>query len=188
MARDRIYGSDVPFMAWCRSNSDLPAFSRDCGWVQTDVDTFVHRYITSVDSQGTRDLQCMMEIEVKTRSGMPSWSQEDTLRKKHLTTKPEVRINGQLVKNMGVTIVSMDGVTPDDSETITWCRFEQEPPHRLKKMEVSVQQFSELIKFELHPDTLNSKPFRRHHSTRRYVEMTTAPLGFEVEMNIVERS
>jgi hypothetical protein len=188
MAKDRIYGEDKEFMSWCRLHPDLPSFSRECGWVQTDVDTFVHRYMTTFDGQGTREFQCMMEIEVKTRSGMPSPSQEDTLRKKHLCTKAEIFVNGQTVKNFGVTVVSMDGVTPDDSGSIEWCRFDQSPPHDLKRASVTVQQFVELIRFDRHPDTLATKPFRRHHATRSFVERTVVPLGWEDERLVVHRS
>lgn len=188
MARDRIYGEDVAFMSWCRSHPELPSFSKDCGWVQTDVDTVVHRYMTAIDGQGTRDLQCMMEIEVKTRSGMPSPSQEDTLRKKHLCTKTEIFVNGQTVKNFGVTVVSMDGTTPEDSHCIEWCRFDETPPHALKRTSVSVQQFVDLIRFDRHPDTLETKPFRRHHATRSFVELTKVPLGWVEERLIVSRS
>ena len=66
MTRDRLFGSDIPLMAWCREKGktgELPAYSQECGLVQTDVDAFWHRYKTCVDSLGTRDLQVFMEIE-----------------------------------------------------------------------------------------------------------------------------
>jgi hypothetical protein len=188
MARDRIHGEDKEFMEWCRSHPDLPSFSRECGWVQTDVDTLIHRYMTTFDGQGTRELQCLMLIEVKTRSGMPSPSQEDTLRKQHLCTKTEIRINGQTVKNFGVTVVTMDGTTPEDSHSIEWCRFEQHPPHALNRTVVTVQQFVELIRFDRHPDTLITQPFRRHHATRTVIERTVTPLGWIDEQLVVHRS
>lgn len=188
MARGRIHGSDVPFMAWCRSNPHLPAAGQQCGWVQTDVDAFIHRYLHLIDGVGTRELQAMMEVEVKTWGAMPSPSQEDTLRKKHLTTRNQVRLGRQVIRNFGVTVVSMDATTPDDSSVIKWCRFRDKPPHDLIVAEVTAFELVELLRFDRNPDTLEKNWLRRHHATRRVVEKTVTPLGLEVEQLVVWRS
>ncbi len=56
MTRSRMFGSDVPFCDWMRSNPELPSYSAShaIGFVATDVDVLVHRYLTKVDSIGTR--------------------------------------------------------------------------------------------------------------------------------------
>jgi hypothetical protein len=188
MTRDRMFGSDVPFMAWCRSCSLLPSSSQDCGWVQTDVDTFVHRYLTCVDKMGTREVQPMMEVEIKTRSGGLRDSQIDTYRKKHATIIPNLRWNGQTLVNYGVSFVCMDGTTPTDSTWIKWGRFRRTLACEIAWHEITLDQLIQLLRFDLNPDTLAANTFRRHHKTRSVVVCEETPLGFVAERHLVKRS
>lgn len=188
MTRDRIFGSDVPFMAWCRSCGALPSWSSECGWVQTDVDTFVHRYLTCVDRQGTRDVQPMMEIEVKTRSGNLTQSQLDTYRKKHATTIPHLKWNGQTLVNYGVSFVRMDGTTPTDSQWLKWGRFTRSSAFDVAWHDINVDQLVQLLRFDLNPNTLAANSFRRHHATRKVLISEATPLGFVAERELVTRS
>ena len=191
MTRDRLFGSDIPLMAWCREKGktgDLPACSQECGWVQTDVDAFLHRYKTCIDSLGTRELQVLMEIEWKTRGGNLTDSQLDTYRKKHATILPSLKWHGQELRNYGVTVVRLSGSTPEDSEWIKWGRFVRGNARDMKWTAVSVEQLLKLMRFELHPDTMNTNPLRRHHKTRMFQEVEKAPLGFEVARDLVQRS
>ncbi len=67
MTRMRSYGQDLPFCDWLRHHEGLPAVSADCGFVATDVDLAIHRYLTEVSGSGTREVQNLMQLEVKTR-------------------------------------------------------------------------------------------------------------------------
>lgn len=186
-----MFGSDVPVMAWCRQKAktgDLPAYSAECGVVQTDVDAFWHRYKTCIDSVGTRELQVFMEIEWKTRGGRLTDSQEDTYRKKHAMIRPRTKWHGQELVNFGVTIVRLSDTTPDDSEWIKWGRFVQGDPKGMIWFDINVSQLLELMRFDMHPDTMNKKPFRRHHKTRKVQVIETSALGFEVECELTHRS
>lgn len=191
MTRDRLFGSDIPLMAWCREKGktgELPAYSNECGLVQTDVDAFWHRYKTCIDTLGTRDLQVMMEIEWKTRGGSLTDSQSDTYRKKHAMIVPSLKWHGQELKNFGVTVVRLSGTTPDDSASIMWGRFIRGRASGMNWTDISVDQLLQLMRFDLHPDTFNPHPFRRHHKTRQFQVVEKSALGFEVEREIVQRS
>jgi hypothetical protein len=191
MTRDRLFGSDIPLMAWCREKGktgELPSYSEECGLVQTDVDAFWHRYKTCVDSLGTRDLQVFMEIECKTRGGSLTDSQADTYRKKHAMIQPQLKWHGQQLINFGVSVVRISGTTPDDSEWIKWGRFIRGKASGMKEEAISVDQLLKLMRFDMHPDTFNERPFRRHHKTRKFQVVETSALGFDVERELVNRS
>lgn len=191
MTRDRLFGSDVAVMSWCREKArtgELPAYSEECGVVQTDVDAYWHRYKTCVDRIGTRELQLFMEIEWKTRGGELTKSQEDTYRKKHATTLPMLRWHGQELRNYGIAVVRLSGTTPDDSEWIKWGRFIGGQVSGVIWSQITVDQLIQLIRFDLHPDTLKQNTFRRHHKTGVIHTIEKSDLGFEVVREIVQRS
>ena len=188
MTRDRLFGSDVPFMAWCRSCKLLPSWSPDCGWVQTDVDTFIHRYLTCIDKQGTREVQPMMELEVKTQGGDLTNSQVDTYRKKHATTMPHLKWRGQTLVNYGVSFVRMDGTSPEDSTWIKWGRFNRSSLQEIVWHDIEFDQLIQLMRFELNPDTLSTNSFRRHHKTRKVLVVEKTALGFVAERELTTRS
>ena len=191
MTRDRLFGSDVPVMAWTREKcktGELPASSEECGWVQTDVDAFCHRYKTCVDRLGTRDLQVFMEIEWKTRGGKLTDSQADTYRKKHAMVVRSMMWHGQELKNFGVTVVRISGTTPDDSEWIKWGRFISGQSYGMNWFDISVEQLLKLMRFDMHPDSMTENPFRRHHKTKRFQVVEKCQLGFEVNRDVVHRS
>lgn len=153
MAKDRMYGEDKAFLEWCRKNPLLPTQDDFCGIAITDVDFCIHRFKSDVDGTGTRKVQSMMEVEVKTRCGKVSPSQEDTLRKKHLCTKPEIQLNGQTIQNYGVAILRVNGTTPEDSTQMIWCRFDPKPPHALLRSWVTVDELTAFLRFDRHPDS-----------------------------------
>lgn len=191
MTRDRMFGSDSEFCAWLRACKDLPSFSRDVGIVATDSDVIIHRYKSCVDSIGTRELQGLMHLEVKTRCGEPSPSQMDTLSKMNLF-KGDKRVGGQTIRNLGVFVLILSGVSPYDSKLMWWCSM---PADRcigdaklLHRNVVNCSQLIKLLKFDLHPVTLQPVPFRRHHATKEILVRETAPLGFQIDRRILRRS
>jgi hypothetical protein len=186
MTRERLFGSDVPFMNWCRNSKALPSWSDTCGWVQTDVDTFVHRYLTCVDGLGTREIQVMMEVEVKTRSGSLTPSQQDTYFKKHLMINKQKTWKGQTLIHHGITVLIMSGTTPDDSSSLVWCRFDEKG--NLRKNQITSRQLISLLKFECDPDSLKPTSFRRHHAVKSYLVAEKTPLGFVTERKLIKRS
>lgn len=150
--------------------------SRD-GIVCCDMDYIVHRYKTADDG---RDVQCIMFVEVKTRSGEPSASQKDTLllidqflnNRRNTPTKTNekktvdsartkafssVARKEVTVRAFGGYVLQFEHTGPDDSSWIRWgpCRTE-----------IDVDTLAKLLRFDLDPDTLMPLDLRRHHKPR----------------------
>lgn len=191
MVRQRFHGSDVDFCAWLRAQKDeLPSFSSYCGFVASDVDVFVHRYLTEVDGKGaTREIQGLMLLEVKTRGGDLSASQRDTLAKHnafHDNRKSFAKwLKCQMVRHFGVSLLFLSGTDPDNSSWMQWGRFRED---KVVRKNINRDQLFRLLRFELHPDNLQPRPFRFHHKTQEIVCVGKAPLGFEYEQIVIKRS
>ena len=160
---------------WIRSHPQLD--SRE-GMVFMDKDLVCHRYKTSHG----RDAQFLMFVEIKTRGAQPSKSQRDTMnivgqmvrntKNTYLTAENRpVRVYSTAaasevtVRAMGYHLLRMDGSTPSDSTWIEWDRKRIDTDTLLK-----------LLRFDLHPDTLNPLDLRSHH-----VKPAILPGLFEVD-------
>jgi hypothetical protein len=188
-----MFGSDIPFMAWLRSQEkELPSYSANVGFAATDVDLFIHRYLTGLqDAEGTRDIQALMMVEVKTRGGSLRDSQRDTLAKIHACCGfREVEYCGQALRHFGVSVLFLSGTTPDDSDEIIWGRFDPKKAHKqhIKCRSITRERLFELLRFDRHPDNLSKNAFRRHHLTREIEQVVKAPLGFEYLRKVKKRS
>jgi hypothetical protein len=188
-----MFGSDAPFMAWLRSQEkELPSYSANVGFVATDVDLFIHRYLTGLqDAIGTRDIQALMMVEVKTRGGNVRDSQLDTLAKIHACCgMREVDYYGQILRHFGVSFLFLSGTTPDDSEQMTWGRFDTRKLDRqqIKSRPITKERLFELLRFDRHPDNFSNRTFRRHHLTGEIEQIVKAPLGFEYLVKTKKRS
>lgn len=203
MTRQRMFGSDVPFCDWLRRQASLPSYSSEIGFVATDVDLCIHRYIETVDSMGTREIQSLMHVETKTRGGFPPDSQLDTLYKldKIYRKKPskDERTWPFTLRHLGVSILIMSGVDPDSSDWMQWVRFKKTKSGisraTIGAMEylgtcryISKDELLSLLRFDIDPDTFSEKLFRRHHKTRTITETILTPLGFSEEKRITMRS
>jgi hypothetical protein len=191
MTRARIYGSDTPFCDWLRKCKELPSYSFDCGVVAADNDVTIHRYLSCVDSVGTREVQAIMQVEVKTRSGLPTESQLDTLSKLNLFRGSRVD-KGTHIRFFGVFLLVLSGTSPDDSKDIWWCGIPEgkviKSASALRWRSITKPQLISILKFDLHPVNLESNPFRRHHKTSEVVQIEQTPLGFECERVLIKRS
>lgn len=194
MTRDRMFGSDVPFCSWMRANRVLPSASRDCGFVATDVDLFIHRYLFGLkDKVGTRDIQCLMTVELKTRLGKPSNSQVDTLWKMHKFRGQlerqwcEHRQHEYCLRNFGVFFLSMSGDCPKESGIMKWGAFVGKSM-AIKWTPVDTDKLIEILRFERSPQTFQKTWWRRHHKTTEIVMLEQTPLGFPAPRKIIRRS
>ena len=192
MTRDRMYGSDTDFCAWMRSCKELPSYGNNFGFVASDNDVTVHRYMTSIDSIGTREVQGIMQIEVKTRRGEPSESQLDTLSKLNLFCGDR-EVGGVAVRFFGVFVLVMSGTSAENSRRMWWGSIPKNKHICDSKLlswdVVSLQQLIALLRFDCHPRNIKDKtPFRRRHLTRQFVETETTLLGFDIEKITTLRS
>ncbi len=191
MTRDRYYGSDTEFCAWLRACKELPSFGKDFGLSVSDNDVTIHRYMTSVDGLGTREVQAIMQIEVKTRLGKPPTAQMDTLSKLNMFAKQKETRQG-IVRFFGVFILVMDGLSPDDSKLMFWGIIPKSlivtDAKKLKWRSIDRNDLIRLLRFEIHPATFEPNVFRRHHKTRKLVQVVRTPLGFNVDEHVIHKS
>lgn len=149
--------AETSFGRWIRSNPKLD--SRN-GLVVYDVDYIVHRYKTNLDG---KEFQLVMFVEVKTRNGVMSDPQYDTLwitdqivrnrrSNRHAEKRKEAgnaplkvmsRINKKEVelRHFGLHVLTFDGTGPDDSTTIRW-----------DKTLIDKDRLTQLLAFDIEPD------------------------------------
>lgn len=193
MTRVRVFGEDVPFCAWIRRQPDLD--SRTLGLTVNDIDLTLHRYKSHVDGLGTRDVQFLMNVEVKTRGALPDFSQRETL----WFTHQRLRTNGiqkmkpvygssghKLVWHFGVFVLSLSGQDPDDSKHIEWLAFNEDG--KLKGVLVTTDELRAILGMTVDPQTQRKIDLRRHHKTTVLTRMEPTALGFEVATIVTSRS
>lgn len=186
MTKKRIYGEDKDFMAWVRAHPDLPSYSVNHGRTVNDVDFLIHQYMTTVDAMGSREIQQIMHIETKSRGGVPDFAQVDTLFKEHLMKVGKKKINQQQVRHYGVSVLSMSGTSPENSDHLRWGRFRIKGVLRFRI--IRTQTLVDLLTFRIDPDTLKPIDYRRHHKTRVVERIEQTPLGFEMTVHETLRS
>lgn len=145
----------------------------------TNSDLWVHKYRTHVDNIGTRELQHIMLIEVKTFGRRVPSAQADTyhlidqvLRRKDRKYFRRMTGEKRWVRTWGVHYVTLSGDAPDTSAWITW---DAKP--------IDVTTLEELLRFERNPDTLKPRTDRRHHTASQSARMQHK-LNFDAEPEV----
>jgi hypothetical protein len=190
MIRNRIVGQDTPFSGWLRmQEKELPSKSEYYGFVATDNDYLIHCYQRPIDSIGSRDVQALMIVEVKCGNDRISFAQRQTLyylnRFANIIKDPST---DKIVRFFGVSFLIMSGTNPEDSKTIRWGRFAKNSDH-IRFKDITKQQLIKLFRFDIHPDSLAPKPFRRHHQTKEIMVPVKLPLFNEsIPAFILQRS
>lgn len=156
------------FGRWIRNNAKLE--SRN-GYSVSDQDYWVHRFRTELD----REFQCLMLVEIKTMGASMTDAQRDTLntanqlmRNRRQTPTKDLRYQAGLgvlkvfstylkretvVRAFGMHVLTFSGLGPGDSEWMKW-----------DKEEITEDQLTGLLRFDLDPDTLAPMDWRRHHA------------------------
>lgn len=149
------------------------------GIVRFDIDILLHRYMFKEDKKGTREIQCMMFIEVKTFDAELTAAQQETLgilsqvirnrrRNRHrdkrglhatdhvaparVLSRSKYHRRSVALRMFGGHLLQLSGTTPDDSDRIRW---------DYKK--ITVETLKGLLRFDLDPD----KPSKRMDWRRR---------------------
>ena len=159
MTAPRRDGSEEAWNRWIRLNPRLD--SREAGLSVQNSDLWIHRYLTKVDRQGTREIQHLMLVEWKAFGATVPFAQADTFALVDVLLRSvdgkRVQLPGQAfarkVRVWGVHVVRMDGADPGTSEQIWW-----------DKKLVTVTELEELLRFERDPFTLRPRSDRRHHA------------------------
>jgi len=168
-------GNREPWANWVTENPRLD--SRLHGLSVTNSDLWVHRYMTCVDRVGTRELQHLMLVEVKTHGASEPFAQADTYHAldQVLRQKKKVRVfrlaGGKAwLRCWGVHHLTMSG---DDPGSSGWIKWDGKP--------ITAGELEEVLRLERSPDTLRPREDRRHH-TRSQVARS------QIELALVEES
>ena len=191
MTRDRVYGEDTPFGRWMREQGRIVGTMPSSAFVSSDCDYIIHRYKTVVDGYGTRDIQALMILEVKTNGAKPRFAQVDSMWLTHLcanTNKSRRKVEhaNHAIFHHGVSVLSMSGTTPDNSQAMQWGRFAQAAV--INWREITVDNLVDLMMFNIDPDNLQRSPYRRHHKSQTIQRVSMQPLGFPALETIIKRS
>ena len=182
----RIYGSDKDFGDWLRKHADLlPSRTGPTRQSDQDMDTLIHHFMNSIDGQGSREIQGLMIIEVKTRNGRPDNAQRDSWFKVNLF-RGKKEWNGQLIRFHGVFYLFLSGTDPDNSEKLQWGRYDENG--NIVEIEISRETCMGILQGKVHPYNLTKGIYRRHHKTEDIARQQKAPLGFIEFVHIKKRS
>ena len=165
--------AETDFERWMRNCSDLD--SRRKGIVRFDLDVLLHKYLIHEDGKGSRDIQCLMFVEVKTRMAKPSDSQRDTLsmlnqvlrnRRPNRHSKPYRQMDATVrkvrstfldkdvtLKMYGGHLLQLSDTMPDNSGVMRWDNWKITKHHLI-----------ELLTFARDPDRPNQMIDHRRRS------------------------
>lgn len=171
-----VMTTETSFGRWVRNNPLLDSNGK--GLSVMDTDYVFHRFRTELG----RSFQCFMIVEVKTRGGKLSEAQTDTAwildqltRNRRQTptatprkqagngvTKVYSRFNAKdiILKAFGLHVLTFEKLGPDDSKWIKW-----------DNKQITSDQLTQLLAFDLDPDTLRPMDWRSHHPKRRLVNL-----------------
>jgi len=189
MTRQRNFGDNKPFEQWSRDHPQLHSIKRS--HTVFDQDIMVHKYQADVDSIGTRQVQLLMNIEVKTRGCRPVFPQLETIffhhqllqRKTRLLTLRGFKVS---VWCFGYFGLSLGGTTPLDG-SIEWGRFTDKG--EMFWVDVPDEQgLVDILSFKLDPMTLKPLELRRHHKNNTLTRIVKTELGFLTEETIKRSS
>lgn len=135
--------------------------SRDFGLSITDSDLWVHRYLTKVDRCGTREINHLMLVEVKTFSATVPFAQADTfavinavLHKADgiMIPLPAPQKGVRMIRVWGVHVLRMTDASPEESQYMWW-----------DDKKIDLPMLEEVLRFERDPFTMRKRSDRRHH-------------------------
>ena len=176
----RDHTIETAFSRWMRKNPRIGSSPDAAAIVSFDCDVLLHKYLTYNDTLGSRDIQAMMFIEVKTFGAEMTGAQRDTLgilnqilrNRKGTPNAKKRRIQAScgdskdkawsklnkkwvIIRLFGGHLLQFSGQCPITSQEIEWDR-----------KPIKVEQLVLLLRFELDPDTLMPIDWRRHHRNK----------------------
>lgn len=165
---------ELPFRKWVRENGLLD--SRKSALVIYDCDLLLHKYILHTDKIGSREIQAMMFIEVKTQGANITLEQRDTLsilsqmlrnrqetptKKLYIKQATSAPVKVFSIRNnkyvrlfaFGGHLLQISGDSPANSD---WMRWDN-------TYLITEDVLIKLLRFEIDPETLRPMEWRRHH-------------------------
>ena len=161
---------DTPFGDWIRRHPGLDSIRERLSI--TDSDYWIHRYRAHTDIVGSRAVDSIMLVEVKTNLRDIPFAQRDTLqlvdqllrqvcyrkdgRRRYVTLKGSPG-ETRRVRCYGVHLLQLSSTRPDNSETILWDR-----------QFLTEDLLVEVLRCDRDPDhPMLITELRRHHTSRR---------------------
>jgi hypothetical protein len=182
---------ETEFLKWLRLNKEID--SKIHRITANDVDVTLHKYKAHRDGMGGREVQLMMNVEVKTFGAVPNPNQAQTTFFQHqfLDNRRRLLVDSKTGKkhsvwHFGYYVLVLDKDKPEDGCTVRWCVFLDNG--NLSASRISTEELEAVLRFDLRPDTLQKLELRRHHLTRRLAVLERVPLGFETLTTITQRS
>ena len=169
------------FGRWIRNN---PLLDSGIGYNVSDQDYWILKY--KID--GTREMNLLMFIEIKTFGAKITPTQQTLLhfvnqitRNRHNINKKHQRSERRdflvwsvmqkkeiLLRCYGMHSLTFSHRGPEDSDHIFW-----------DKKEINLDQLTSILQFNTDPDTFGPLSFKLHHVKKELTESTMTPLGFE---------
>lgn len=161
--------AESAFQRWMRNNPHMD--SKD-GHVRSDLDFIIHRYKSP---DGSRHIQCMMFVEVKTHGAKVSESQGKTLSilrqlLQNQGDRSTYCSDGRggpfrMIRSFGGFELRMSGACPETSVWIEWNR-----------KRISIQTLNEILTFDKNPITLKKMDWRyNHHHPDKTLDLFPQP-------------
>lgn len=164
MTARRRDGNDTPFGAWIRREPRLDSIKERLSIIDTDY--WIHQYRAHTDKVGTRKIDSIMCVELKTYEAELGYAQRDTLRlvsamyrKVNYTKDGKCRT---ITLNMGNEIrsIRMYGYfvlrLQTDTPESGWIEWDGR--------QIDIDTLIEILSFRRDPRTLNIRSERRHHT------------------------
>lgn len=164
---------------WLRAH---PGLRSEDGLNIYDADHSVERRIVhKYKDGGDREAQCFMEVEVKEYGALPTAAQRSTMQilsdfwkntignmyssrgaSRDRSGRPRKIYDRQFgrfvyVRHYGIHLLQFEKTSPDDSEWIKW-----------DGVQVTSEQLVSLLRFDIHPYTLNPLSARDRHARQKY--------------------
>ena len=165
------FSAEHPVLQWIRNNPRLD--SKKYGLSITDIDLTIHQYKTHWDVVGERNVENIMDVEIKTYNKKIQYAQRDTLILRHQVFSRNNRNTFNINEGQGCysqynKIRDIDGkiisvryfgchlLTLSNNEIENSCLFWD---HKA----IDIPTLEQLIRFECDPFTLRKRSERRHH-------------------------
>ncbi len=184
-------GRDSPFSDWLRNHPEID--SQRTALYLTDIDYTFCKFRPWVDTEGTREVKLMLDVEAKTFGRSPDREQQEVLFFRHQLLCRKQRLwSTYLKRNVSVwhfgqyLLRFIDGDRPDNSSKIYWGKFWCDEGD-ISKKEITEKILIEILRFDIAPDTLKKLSLRRHHHTGRLAVVDNSGL-FPYIRHVVERS
>lgn len=171
-----LHTAESGFGRWIRNNTELES---SAGFCVVDQDYWIHAYKVHEN----REFQCLMCVEIKTHGGTMTQAQRDTLHvvnqllrnRQQTPTKKDALAGGSAIRTVhsamlnrkislrsfGAYVLTFSGLGPEDSKWMTWGGGDG----RSRRKPITQEQLTQLLRFDLDPDTLRPLDLSNHHQT-----------------------